>query len=314
MSLSKLNLTTAVVEKISALGANLNLSGSASASAWRSGSRSSWILALIPVVFAVTIGLTACGDNKVIVPSDDGGLVSTKVTLGKAEPIWPNDDPSIPDGAGVYQQQNCAACHGAEGKPVGGKASVDFSSKEWGRLQKPVDQYDFITFGKTGVDHPSVRSALRPSQIWELVFYVRSLSTPPLSDKQIGEILPVFGSNCAVCHGTKGYGNGPLAKGNVLEPSPANFQSFPRFYDRTDDTLWDHIANGIKWEAMPNFLGKTDKIKNITFDRDYIYKLVGFVRHFHESNKTEAATRAAHAQENAPDNAKQPRDGSKPQT
>jgi mono/diheme cytochrome c family protein len=273
------------------------------------------ILSLLPVILAVSVGLTACGDNKVILSSSEDGLVSKSVTVGKREPIYPNDDPSIPDGAGVYKAQNCAACHGADGKPVAGKATVDFSSKEWGRLQKPVDQYDFVTFGKvgaTGNDHPVLRDTLKPSQIWQLVFYVRSLSVPPLTDEQISEVLPVFGANCAVCHGTKGYGNGPLAKGNPIEPSPANFQSFPRFYDRTDDLLWDHIANGIKWEAMPNFLGKTDKAKNIVFDREYIYKLVGFVRHFHESNKTESATRAAHAQEDKDE--KQPRDSSKPQT
>ena len=164
-----------------------------------------------------------------------------------------------------------------------------------------MEQYDFITFGKEGSDHPSVRSKLRPPDIWNLVFYVRSLSTPPLTDAEILEVQPVFGANCVVCHGAKGYGNGPLMKGNVLEPAPANFQSFPRFYDRTDETLWDHIANGIKWEGMPNFLGKvdrkSDKTKVTTFDEAYIWKLVGFVRHFHESNLTEDATKALHAKE-----------------
>lgn len=297
MSPSKLNLTTSVVNKIGAL---------------RAGFKTSAILALVPVFVAVSVGLTACGDSKVIV-SEDKGLVSSKVTMGDKEPIWPNDDPSIPDGGGVYQAQNCAACHGVDGKPVAGKATVDFSSKDWGRNQKPVDQYDFITFGKTGVEHPAMRDKLRTSQIWNLVFYVRSLSTAPLTDAEISEVLPVFGANCAVCHGTKGYGNGPLMKGNVLEPAPANFQSFPRFYDRTDEVLWDHIANGIKWEGMPNFLGKTDKAKNITFDRDYIYKLVGYVRHFHESNKTEAATKAAHDKEKE-EESKPAQQENKPQT
>jgi mono/diheme cytochrome c family protein len=160
-----------------------------------------------------------------------------------------------------------------------------------------VEQYDFITFGKEGSDHPAVRSKLRPPEIWNLVFYVRSLSTPPLTDGEIAEVSSVFGANCAVCHGTKGYGNGPLMKGNVLEPAPANFQSFPRFYDRTDELLWDHIANGIKWEGMPNFLGKQDKAKKVTFDEPYIWKMVGYVRHFHESNLTEDATKALHAKE-----------------
>jgi mono/diheme cytochrome c family protein len=262
----------------------------------------SLLLALFSCLILVA-SLSACTNSKVTLPTSDDGLVSTKVTLGDREPIWPNDDPSIPDGKGVYVAQNCASCHGADGKPVAGKATVDFSSKEWGRKQKPVDQYDFITFGKEsettqgGSEHLTVRSTLRPPQIWNMIFYLRSLSTPPLTDAEISDVLPVFGGNCAVCHGTKGYGNGPLMKGNVLEPAPANFQSFPRFYDRTDEVLWDHIAHGIQWEGMPNFLGKTDKPKKITFDEPYIWKLVGFVRHFHESNKTEDAARAQHAQE-----------------
>ncbi|MBL0187601.1 MAG: c-type cytochrome [Candidatus Obscuribacter sp.] len=246
-------------------------------------------LAALPAV----LSLSGCGDSKVTL-SPDNKLVSTKVTEGDREPIWPNDDPSIPDGQGVYAAQNCAQCHGADGK---GSAKVDLSDKTWARKQKPVEQYDFITFGKQGVEHPVVRDKLRPSEIWNLVFYVRSLSTPPLTDTEIGEIDAVFGGNCAVCHGKKGYGNGPLMKGNTLEPLPANFQSFPRFYDRTDDVLWDHIANGIKWEGMPNFLNKVDKTKNVKFDEPYIWKMVGYIRHFHESNKSEMATKAAHVGE-----------------
>lgn len=261
-------------------------------SIWSNGKAASVFLTLVPVL----VGLTACGDKVSL--SNENQLVSTKVTEGDKEPIWPNDDPSIPDGQGVYTAQNCAACHGADGKPVAGKATVDLSDKvAYGRKQKPVEQYDFLTFGKEGGQHPVLRDKLRPSEIWNLVFYVRSLSTKELSDAEIGEIDAVFGANCAVCHGKKGFGNGPLMKGNVLEPVPANFQSFPRFYDRTDDLLYDHIANGIKWEGMPNFLGKTDKAKNIKFDEPYIWRLVGYIRHFHESNKTEAATRDAHAKE-----------------
>ncbi len=268
----------------------------------------------------VVVGLSACTNSKVTLPAADDGLVGTKVTMGDREPIWPNDDPSIPDGKGVYEAQNCASCHGADGKPVAGMATVDFSSQEWGRKQKPVEQYDFITFGKesdttkSGHEHVTVQLKLRPPQIWNMVFYLRSLSTPPLTDTEISDILPVFGGNCAVCHGTKGYGNGPLMKGNILEPAPANFQSFPRFYDRTDDVLWDHIANGIKWEGMPNFLGKKDKAKNITFDEPYIWRLVGFVRHFHESNKTEDATRALHAQEDKEEKEKKDDTSNSPKT
>ena len=71
-------------------------------------------LAALPMVGA----LTGCSDSKVSLQADNK-LVSTKVTEGDKEPIWPNDDPSIPDGKGIYAAQNCATCHGADGKPVG---------------------------------------------------------------------------------------------------------------------------------------------------------------------------------------------------
>ena len=92
----------------------------------------------------------------------------------------------------------------------------------------------------------------------------------------------VFGANCAVCHGSRGAGDGQLNKGLVLQPAPANFTQFDRFYDRTDEQIWDHIANGIKWEGMPNFLGKQDRGNKVKFDADYIWKLVQYVRNFHE--------------------------------
>ena len=120
--------------------------------------------------------------------------------------------------------------------------------------------------------------------------YTRSLGQPALDDKTLSEVDPVFGSNCAVCHGTKGDGDGPLARN--LEPMPANFQRFDRFFNRSDDVLFDHIANGIRWEGMPNFLGKKDGKKNVHFDEAYIRKLVQYVRKFQVNN---AAVRTASA-------------------
>jgi len=46
--------------------------------AFRVDLKASLLLAMIPVI----VGLTACNDSKVTLPSADDGLVSTKVTLG----------------------------------------------------------------------------------------------------------------------------------------------------------------------------------------------------------------------------------------
>lgn len=204
-------------------------------------------------------------------------MVSEKTTEAPKDfVVYPDDRPSTPDGKLVWDKQNCASCHGANGAGASGPALND--PLAMGKV-KPVENYRALTYGKD--QNHQLQGKISNREIWNLVFYVRTLSRPMLTTAQLDVVTPVFGSNCAVCHGTKGDGEGPL--GRNLEPNPANFQTFRRFYDRTDDTLYDHIANGIKWEGMPNFLGKEDRKKNFKFDHDSIWQLVQYVRTFHES-------------------------------
>jgi mono/diheme cytochrome c family protein len=236
--------------------------------------------------------LSGCGKQEVVLSEQKDDLAKRTITQGGQEVIYPDDDPSVPDGKVVWEKMNCATCHGATGSGSAGKCSRDLTNREQMRKEKPVDQYEFVYFGRKGLDHPAVKDQVSRRQAWDLVFYVRSLSCPALAetDPEYAGIDEVFGSNCAVCHGKKGYGDGPIGK--HLEPQPANFQNFARFYDRSDIVLWDHIANGIKWEGMPNFLGKEDKAKNVKFDQAYIWKLVQYVRHFHETTRPTIAQNA----------------------
>ncbi|HEY9786110.1 MAG TPA: c-type cytochrome [Candidatus Obscuribacterales bacterium] len=240
--------------------------------------------AITPGLAAIAAATVVSGCQSPISVPADNKLVSRSVTEGTPEAIYPDHAPAIPDGKMVWDQLSCAECHGADGKGVAGKGGIDLTNKELMGTKKPVDQYMFLLFGQPGRNHPKISDRVTRQQAWNLVFYCRSLSTPFLSQAEFDAIKPVFGANCAVCHGTKGYGDGPLAKYAVLEPNPANFQNFKRFYDRSDDTLYDHIANGIKWEGMPNFLNKEDKAKGVKFDEAYIRKLVAFVRSFHSTN------------------------------
>jgi mono/diheme cytochrome c family protein len=255
--------------------------------------------AIIGFLFTIPLlaSLTACGGNLELNGSNDK-LTSAQVTSSR-DIVMPDDDPSVPDGKAVWNrlasnpELNCASCHGTGGEG-GAKASVNFTDKEFMRKLKPVEQFETVWLGKTKDgknSHPAVHGVVSNRDAWDLVFYVRSLAVAPLTDKEVLDVSAVFGSNCAVCHGTKGYGDGPLA--HSLEPQPANFQRFDRFYDREDDVLWDHIANGIKWEGMPNFLDKEDKAKNVKFDKEYIWKLVQYVRHFHESTESTIASNTA---------------------
>jgi mono/diheme cytochrome c family protein len=240
-----------------------------------------WLRLLTTTTVAtLAVAISGC-TQQVSLKGNEDALASRTVTQSASDVVFPDAPPSVSDGKVIYGRMACAACH-SDGQPVAGKAKTDFTSKEWSHKQKPVDQFEYLYFGKAGVDHPTVRDKITRRQAWDLVFYVRSLGQPLLDDKTLLEVDAVFGSNCAVCHGKKGNGDGPLSKN--LEPMPANFMNKERFFNRTDDMLWDHIANGIKWEGMPNFLDKEDKAKSLKFDQAYIWKLVEYVRHFHETN------------------------------
>lgn len=241
----------------------------------------------VAVLVLPVVTFTAGCQSQLNVQQGDQALISSDVTRGTAEAIYPDHAPAVPDGQSVWKAENCASCHGATGQ--GGTAKIDFTNKQLMATKKPVDQYMFLLFGKQGVNHPILSDKITRQQAWNLTFYVRSLSRPLLADADRDSVKNVFGANCAVCHGTKGYGDGPLAKYAVIEPNPANFQNYQRFFDRSDQVLWDHIANGILWEGMPNFLGKEDKAKNVKFDEEYIWKLVSYVRNFHSTNQSTLA-------------------------
>jgi mono/diheme cytochrome c family protein len=250
----------------------------------------------LKVILAVPLATMLASCGQVNLETKDPNLTKPTVTqmdLQNPVPIYPADTPSSADGKIVWQKENCAACHG---DGTGGSANINFTDKLYMAQQKPVDQYMFIAYGqntnhpkdgaKAVPTHPQMFNQITNRQIWNLVFFCRSLARPVIEsgNPEYLALDAVFGSNCVVCHGKKGNGDGPLA--HNLEPVPANFASFPRFYDRTDAILWDHIANGIKWEGMPNFLGKQDKAKNVKFDKDYIWKLVQYVRHFQSTEQS----------------------------
>jgi mono/diheme cytochrome c family protein len=247
--------------------------------------KSNWLnLLFVLALFETTLFVSGCGSSVTLKGNEDQ-LASKSITASSKEVVYPDATPSVPDGKVVYQKLKCAECHSDSGEPVAGKTTVNLADKAWAHKQKPVDLFEFLYFGKPGVDHPTLANSTEMTRrdIWSLVFYTRSIAQPLLSDDETLAVDAVFGSNCAVCHGKKGYGDGPLSKN--MEPMPANFQNKTRFYDRSDDVLWDHIANGIRWEGMPNFLGKEDKAKDLKFDEAYIWKLVQYVRHFHETNE-----------------------------
>jgi mono/diheme cytochrome c family protein len=148
-------------------------------------------------------------------------------------------------GKQIYNQQ-CAACHGPQGKADGEAAYLlypkprDFTAgnyrlvSTWDRLPTDQDLFNTITRGMPGSAMPSW-GHLPAEQRWALVYYIKSLAEKPLTikaqkkpteDGSGGEgliqvppeppydtaaktrALELYKDACASCHGASGRGDG----------------------------------------------------------------------------------------------------------
>jgi len=73
----------------------------------------------------------------------------------------------------------------------------------------------------------------------------------PLRAPDLGNVATLYESNCAVCHGTAGDGNGPQAA--ALDPRPTNFQDHARQFERSVYGLYNTISLGVEGTSMPAF-------------------------------------------------------------
>ncbi|MBX9723452.1 MAG: cytochrome c [Candidatus Obscuribacterales bacterium] len=201
---------------------------------------------------------------------------SSPDSAGDQPPIvYPMSNPSITEGRKIWDAQQCASCHGQAGQGTE-SCKIKFSDEFYTYHQTPILTYKALEFELPKKKHPKFN--LTSNQLWDLVFFVRSLGIPPMTEKQIADIDPFFSANCAQCHGPKGYGDGPLA--HTLDPRPANFHQYIRLYDRQDFMLFNHIAEGLYPAAMPPWRNFEDTILKVKVDNAYIKKLVQYVRHY----------------------------------
>lgn len=182
---------------------------------------------------------------------------------------YPSHEPSIVSGQKVYKA-NCAQCHGE---------TPSASSKESFRKVSPEKHFEYVCGGDPKGVHKFAKT-LTIDERWDSLIYMRSnvLGYFKEGSPELAEMDAIFGGNCAVCHGTRGQGDGNLHK--HLVPQPANFKMFKRLYTRTDERLFNEIAHGIPWTAMPAWYNRYDFDKKQTFDDELIWRLVSYVRQF----------------------------------
>ncbi|MBH0068352.1 cytochrome c/FTR1 family iron permease [Pseudoalteromonas sp. NZS100] len=95
-------------------------------------------------------------------------------------------------------------------------------------------------------DVRAASSALRES----LLTFMPQLSLPS-SLLPVEQTKALFATNCSMCHGPSGQGDGPLAKN--LSPEPTNFTDEERATNRSLMGLFDAVSNGIDDTPMVAF-------------------------------------------------------------
>ena len=218
------------------------------------------IRTLVFVSFVVLVGflITACQSNisinKVALPSEQKPLIGEKAA--KDDFAYPTKDPSVVEGKKLFGK-HCASCH----EFGQGQGKNNFTLKYVNSVT-PSHLFKVITSNEK---HPSFKSILSVKERWDVVMYLRhQLFGLP---EKFDDIKVKFGSNCAVCHGTRGFGDGDIHY--FLNPLPANFNQFDRLYEKTDEKLFDEISNGIAWTAMPPWANRFDKDKHFEFDEKF---------------------------------------------
>lgn len=225
--------------------------------------------------------LTACGQVRV----HDRERLAQPVALREAqtisfeapEKLLPSKVASAERGHQVYVDK-CATCHGAEGKT----GSPDFSHAEWIRAWHPLELRAALVGGK-GHESLGFDKQLTLQEQWDALAYTRFLATT--ADTIRATSTALFGKNCNVCHGNKGFGNGFLAP--TMQPLPRNLSDFAHWgIYRSDDEIFHNIAYGVHWSGMPPW-------RQVLADED-IYKIVDFIRALqYELPSTEAKPASA---------------------
>ncbi len=211
--------------------------------------------------------LAACGT----------GRVASEVTapVEVARPLTADGRYSAATGRALYIQ-HCALCHGDEGRGDGPTAEAldpkpaAFTDRELRVSRTPAERFEIITNGAIGAAMPAWAAVMNEDQRWAILYFEWSLAT---SRKDIAAGKLIFETNCAVCHGESGQGDGPSA--DSLDTQPASFADHEFMADRSDRDLYKAISEGKP--PMPEWGGvltEEQRWQVIAYMRTFTYQPV----------------------------------------
>jgi mono/diheme cytochrome c family protein len=207
------------------------------------------------------------------------------------QPYSPSDAGSRSQLIAKVFQDNCAACHGADGTGNGIRQVLplipDFTSLAWQMSQTELAIVNQIDYG-TNPWMPSFRYKLPPDQILRLAVYVRSFaahapgSPAPAAAASHITAQNIYGTFCFACHDTTGKGN-PTIRTSMAELPDFTAKTWQK--SRTDADLAHSILEG-KGKFM---LPMKDKLGSVD-----VKQMVALIRAF-EGGKQVVALAAPQA-------------------
>jgi len=133
---------------------------------------------------------------------------------GDMEPAALMADPEAMATAGRLFRQNCAMCHGSDGRGAKGFPNLADNDWQWGGSHEQIMMT--LQNGRVAA-MPPMAAALGDDGVKEVVAYVRSLSGLD-ADSRLAEAGKArFQTICMACHGMDGKGNQALGAPNLTD-------------------------------------------------------------------------------------------------
>jgi mono/diheme cytochrome c family protein len=191
------------------------------------------------------------------------------------EPFAPTSDATPFQEAALLFRENCAACHGEDGRGTQIRKVLplipDFTSLAWQMSQPEMAIVNQIDYGSLPL-MPSFRYKLRQEQILKLAVYVRSFAghgrgLPVPSSSHLTK-TNIYGTYCFVCHDTNGKGNPQI---RTVMPELPDFTNEAWQKKRTDANLAQSILLGKGKFMLPmaDKLGSVDANQMVSLVRGF---------------------------------------------
>ena len=184
-----------------------------------------------PLGATYTKGLLGMSQRKTLAATIEAAAPET---AGWTSRIASLDYPAIQADAALMQSvrrtghtlfaDNCAACHGAQGKGQSGFPNLAAGVWQWGGEPAAIAQTLRVGINSA---HPESRSSqmlafgtqgvLKKPEIASVAEYVLSLSQPGRDAAQVAAGRTIFAANCVVCHGEAGKGILELGAPNLTD-------------------------------------------------------------------------------------------------